>query len=246
MFMWVELYETEQDPQRLHHHVDSKQLGEQLNKSPEAPSKMQDLTLHEYAWSGNCYKIRLTASLLGLTFTDRLEYDVLKSETRTPEYLSTVNANGRIPVLQIGQDTFLPESGAACHYLADGTDLVPNDRLQHAQMLQWMFFEQYSFEPYAGTLRFWMVKKGLENLSEEQKAQIPARLKDGEAALEIMNDHMSTRNFFVAEKVTLADVALYAYTHVAYEGGFELSKFPHVEAWCERVARLPGYVPLNK
>lgn len=207
---------------------------------------MQDLTLHEYQWSGNCYKIRLTASLLGLTFKDRLEYDVLKGETRTPEYLSRVNANGRIPVLQIGQDTFLPESGAACHYLADGTDLIPTDRLEKAQMLQWMFFEQYSFEPYAGTLRFWLVKKGVENLSEEQKAQIPERRKQGEAALAIMDDHLSTRKFFVAEKVTLADVALYAYTHVSHQGGFDLSKCPHVEAWCKRISELPGYIPIDR
>lgn len=203
---------------------------------------MQDLILHEYAWSGNCYKIRLTASLLGLKLKDRKEYDVLKGETRTPEYLSKVNANGRIPVLQIGSDTFLPESGAACHYLADGTDLLPTDRLQRAQVLQWMFFEQYSFEPYAGTLRFWLAKRGIESLSEEQKESIPEKRKQGEAALAIMNDHLSTRKFFVAERMTLADVALYAYTHAAHEGGFDLATFPHVEAWCERVSQLPGYV----
>lgn len=206
---------------------------------------MQDLTLHEYSWSGNCYKIRLTASLLGLKLKDRLEYDVIKGETRTPQYLSKVNANGRIPVLQIGSDTFLPESGAACHYLADGSALLPTDRLQRAQVLQWMFFEQYSFEPYAGTLRFWLAKRGVENLSEEQKDSVPEKRKQGEAALAIMNDHLSSRNFFVAEKMTLADVALYAYTHVAPEGGFGLSKFPHVQAWCERVTKQPGYVGMD-
>lgn len=206
---------------------------------------MPDLILHEYSWSGNCYKIRLTASLLGLTLKDRLEYDVLKGETRTPEYLSKVNANGRIPVLQIGQDTFLPESGAACHYLADGTDLIPTDRLQRAQVLQWMFFEQYSFEPYAGTLRFWLAKRGIESLSQEQKESIPEKRSQGEAALAIMNDHLSTRKFFVAEKLTVADVALYAYTHVAPEGGFDLSKFPHVQSWCERIRQQPGYVAVN-
>lgn len=207
---------------------------------------MQDLTLHEYAWSGNCYKIRLTASLLGLKFKARKEYDVLKGETRTPEYLSKVNANGRIPVLQIGQDTFLPESGAACHYLADGTDLIPTDRLEKAQMLQWMFFEQYSFEPYAGTLRFWLGKRGLDSLSEEQKAQIPEKRKQGEAALAIMNDHLSTRKFFVAGKATLADIALYGYAHVCEQGGFDLSHFPHVQAWCKRISELPGYVAMDQ
>ncbi|KAK4501906.1 hypothetical protein PRZ48_007715 [Zasmidium cellare] len=206
---------------------------------------MPDLILHDYAFSANCYKIRLAASLLGLTLKDRVEYDVLKGETRTPEYLSKVNANGRIPVLQIGDDTFLPESGAACHYLADGTDLIPTDRLQHAQVLQWMFFEQYSFEPYAGTLRFWLAKKGIETLTAEQKESIPEKRKQGEAALAIMDDHLSTRKFFVADKLTVADVALYAYAHVSPQGGFDLSKFPNVQAWCERITQQPGYIALD-
>ena len=118
----------------------------------------QKLILHEYSASGNCYKIRLTAGLLGLPI-ERREYDILKGETRTPEFLAHVNANGRIPVLQVG-DRFLPESNAACFYLADGTRLVPEDRFDRADMLRWMFFEQYNHEPNIATLRFWLAYVG--------------------------------------------------------------------------------------
>ena len=132
----------------------------------------QKLILHEYSASGNCYKIRLTACLLGLPI-ERREYDILKGETRTPEFLAHVNANGRIPVLQVG-DRFLPESNAACFYLADGTRLVPDDRFDRADMLRWMFFEQYNHEPNIATLRFWLAYVGEANLSEAQLGQIQA------------------------------------------------------------------------
>ena len=130
------------------------------------------LILHEYSASGNCYKIRLTAALLGLAI-ERREYDILKGETRTPEFLAHVNANGRIPVLQVG-NRFLPESNAACFYLADGTRLVPDDRFDRADMLRWMFFEQYNHEPNIATLRFWLAYVGKANLSEAQLGQIQA------------------------------------------------------------------------
>ena len=205
---------------------------------------MPDYTLHEYHASGNCYKIRLTAAILGVKL-ELKEYDTTKNETRTPEFLAKINANGKIPVLQIGSDIFLPESSAAMYYLADGSDLLPKDRLERAQMLQWMFFEQYSHEPYIATLRYWLSILGEKRLSEEQKASLPSRRTSGEAALNIMETHLAARNFFAGEKASLADIALYAYTHVAYEGGFDLKLWPNVAAWCERIAHLPGYIPLS-
>jgi len=198
------------------------------------------LVLHEYSASGNCYKIRLTAALLGVPL-ERREYDILKGETRTPEFLGTVNGNGRIPVLQIG-DRFLPESNAACFYLADGTRLIPNDRFERADMLRWMFFEQYNHEPNVATLRFWLAFVGEERLTDAQRAQIPAKRAAGAAALKLMDDHLAGRDWFAGKEMSLADVALYAYTHVAGEGGFDLSGCPHVGKWLSRVAAEPGYV----
>jgi glutathione S-transferase len=204
---------------------------------------MERLVLHEYAQSGNCYKIRLTAALLGLPL-ERREYDILKGETRTPEFLSRINGNGRIPVLQLG-DRFVPESNAACFYLAEGTRLVPEDRFDRADMLRWMFFEQYNHEPNVATLRFWIAFVGEEKLSELQKAQIAGKRAAGDAALKLMDEHLSRQPFFVGGRLGLADIALYAYTHVAEDGGFHLSAYPAVSAWLERVAAEPGYVPMN-
>ena len=204
---------------------------------------MERLVLHEDPVSGNCYKIRLVAAHRGLPLERRF-YDILKGETRTPEFLATVNANGRIPVLQIG-NRFLPESGAACFYLADGSPLIPQDRFERADMLRWMFFEQYHHEPNVATLRFWLAFVGEERLSADQKAALPSKRKAGEAALDLMNEHLRDRDFFVGGRLTLADVALYAYTHVAGEGGFDLSRWPAVQAWCARVAALPGHVAMD-
>jgi glutathione S-transferase len=200
--------------------------------------------LHEYAQSGNCYKIRLTAALLGLPI-ERREYDIMKGETRTPEFLAKVNANGRIPVLEIGA-RLLPESNAACFYLADGTPLVPPDRFDRADMLRWMFWEQYNHEPNVATLRFWLAFVGEADLSDAQRAQLPAKRAAGEAALRLMDEHLARRAYFVGQSVTLADIALYAYTHVAEEGGgFRLADHPNVDAWLARVAATPGYVPIQ-
>jgi glutathione S-transferase len=204
---------------------------------------MSDLTLHEYTASGNCYKIRLTAALLGLK-VERREYDILKGETRTPEFLASVNANGRIPVLQIG-DRFLPESNAACFYLADGTPLIPDDRFDRADMLRWMFFEQYNHEPNIATLRFWLAYVGEANLSEGQRTQIGGKKAAGDAALKLMDEHLEGRDWFVGDRISLADIALYAYTHVAGEGGFDLAAYPAVLAWLGRVAAAPGYLPID-
>jgi glutathione S-transferase len=199
--------------------------------------------LHEYAPSGNCYKIRLTASLLGIGI-ERREYDILNGETRTSEFLEKVNANGRIPVLQTG-DRLLPESNAACVYLAVDTPLVPDDRFDLADMLRWMFWEQYNHEPNIATMRFWMAFVGEARLTELQRSQIPGRRAAGQAALKLMDEHLDGRAFFVGETLSLADISLYAYTHVAEEGGFRLPDYPAVGAWLGRVAATPGYIPIG-
>ncbi|WP_019832946.1 glutathione S-transferase family protein [Sphingomonas sp. PR090111-T3T-6A] len=204
---------------------------------------MEKLVLHEDSDSGNCYKVRLVAAHLGLPL-ERRDYDTLKGETRTPEFLANVNANGRIPVLQI-DDRFLPESSAACFYLADGSPLIPEDRFDRADMLRWMFFEQYNHEPNIATLRFWMAFVGEDRLSEAQKALIPAKVAAGNAALAVMDEHLRTRDFFVGGRFTLADVALYAYTHVMEGGGFDRRSYPAVERWLDRVAALPGHVLID-
>jgi glutathione S-transferase len=204
---------------------------------------MEKLVLHEDPRSGNCYKIRLTAALLGLPLERRL-YDIIKGETRTPEFLRDVNANGRIPVLQIGQ-RLLPESNAACWYLAEGSALIPGGRFDRADMLRWMFFEQYSHEPNVATLRFWLAFVGERNLSEFQRGQIMAKRAGGEAALALMDEHLARQDWMVAGGATLADIALYAYTHVCEAGGFRLRDYRAICAWLDRVAALPGYVPMD-
>ena len=204
---------------------------------------MEKLILHEDAISGNCYKIRLTAALLGVQL-ERRQYSVLKGETRTPTFLADVNANGRIPVLQIG-DRFLPESNAACWWLASRSPLVPDDRFDQADMLRWMFFEQYNHEPNVATLRFWKAYVGFDNLTEAQRALVPGKQAAGEAALALMDEHLADRRFFVGGRLSLADIALYAYTHVAGEGGVALARWPAVERWCAAVAGAPGYIGID-
>jgi glutathione S-transferase len=204
---------------------------------------MDDLILHEDPRSGNCYKIRLTAALLGLPL-ERKEYDILGGETRTPEFLAKVNSNGRIPVLQVG-DRFLPESNAACFWLADGTHLVPHDRFQRADMLHWMFWEQYSHEPNIATLRFWRLFVGEDRLSEAQRAQMPAKMAAGDAALALMDEHFARHAWLAGDGFSLADICLYAYTHVADAGGFELRDYPNLVRWLDDVAALPGHIVME-
>ncbi|MGY4398632.1 glutathione S-transferase [Sphingomonas sp. UYAg733] len=204
---------------------------------------MSSLILHEFANSGNCYKIRLTAAHLGIAI-ERREYDIMAGETRTPAFLGGVNANGRIPVLQVG-DRFLPESGAACLYLAEGSALIPEDRFERADMMRWMFWEQYNHEPNVATLRFWYVFIGEDALDEVRQAQLPARRAAGDAALALMDEHLATHDYFVGDRLTLADIALYAYTHVADEGRFDLARYPALGKWLARVAATPGHVTLD-
>ena len=201
------------------------------------------LVLHEDPLSGNCYKIRLTAALLGLPIERKL-YDIRKGETRTPQFLAEVNGNGRIPVLQIG-DKLLPESNAACWYLADGSALIPAERFDRADMLRWMFFEQYNHEPNVATLRYWLAYLGESALTDLQRAQIPGKRAAGEAALALMDEHLAGHDWFAGGQPSLADIALYAYTHVSEAGGFRLDDYPHVTAWLRRIEGLPGYVPMD-
>lgn len=199
---------------------------------------MTDLILHEYTPSGNCWKIRATAAQAGKAI-ERREYDIMAGETRTPAFLRTVNANGRIPVLQIGT-RFLPESNAACVYLAEGTALIPDDAFDRADMLRWMFWEQYNHEPNIATLRFWTGWVGLDKLSPAQAAQLDAKRAAGDAALALMDEHLRTRDWLVGPALTLADIVLYPYTARAGEGGFDLLRYPAVLAWLARVEGVQG------
>jgi glutathione S-transferase len=203
---------------------------------------MERLILHEDPISGNCYKIRLTAALVGAPL-ERRAYDIRRGETRTPDFLSSVNANGRIPVLQVG-DRFLPESNAACCYLAEGSALMPADRFGRADMLHWMFFEQYNHEPNVATLRFWLAFLGEDALDDAQRAAIPAKRAGGAAALALLDRHLADRDFLVGSRVSVADVALYAYSHVMEDAGFDRARWPSVAAWLARVEALPGYVAM--
>jgi glutathione S-transferase len=201
------------------------------------------LVLHEYAASGNCYKVRLTAATVEVPL-ERREYDIMKGETRTPDFLANVNANGRIPVLQAG-DRLIPESNAACYFVADGSSLIPTDRFEHADMLRWMFWEQYNHEPNIATLRFWMGPMGLDNLGDFQRLQMPAKRQAGNAALKLMDEHLDGREWFVGEHMSLADVCLFAYTHVAGDADFDLGRYPHVLQWIERIKGQPRYLAMD-
>jgi glutathione S-transferase len=203
----------------------------------------EHLILHEYSASGNCYKVRLTAALVGKAL-ERREYDIMKGETRTPDFLAHVNANGRIPVLQVG-DRFIPESNAASYYVAEGSRLIPTDSFDQADMLRWMFWEQYNHEPNVATLRFWMRWVGDEKLSELQRMQMPGKREAGEAALNLMDEHLAGREWFVGNAPSLADICLFAYTHVAGDADFQLELHPNVTAWMRRVEALPGYVRMG-
>jgi glutathione S-transferase len=187
--------------------------------------------------SGNGYKVRLLLAQLVIDYR-WTELDIDAGATRTPEFLAR-NPNGRVPTLELDDGTNLAESNAILWYLAEGTELVPHDRLGRAQALQWMFFEQYSHEPYVATPRY--IIKHLA-LDDPRRLELPERVAKGRAALAVMETHLDTRRFFVAERYSIADIALYAYTHVAHEGGHDLARYPHVRAWLARVAAQPRYV----
>ena len=200
------------------------------------------LILHEDPGSGNCYKIRLTAAHIGLKLKRR-SYDIMKGETRTPEFLSNVNANGRIPVLQDGE-RFLSESNAICCYLAEGTSLAPGDRFERADVLRWLFWEQYNHEPNIATIRFWLRNVGLDALSGLQRDLIAVKRKAGDEALQLMDNHLGGREWLVGDSITVADICLFAYTHIADEADFDLELYPAVIAWMERIMTQPKHVAM--
>ena len=190
--------------------------------------------------SGNCYKIKLLCAELGLEF-DWREVDILAGETRTEEFLA-MNANGKIPLLSLPDGGFLAESNAILSYLADGTPLAGSDRFARAEVLQWMFFEQYSHEPNIATSRF--IIQYLGNPPDRQQALAEKR-KAGYAALGVMERRLENGDYLLNEGFTIADIALYAYTHVADEGGFELDSYPAIREWLARIAARERYVPME-
>jgi glutathione S-transferase len=199
------------------------------------------IRLHDNLSSGNGYKVRLLLAQLGVPF-ERVEYDIDRAETRTPEFLR-MNPNGRVPVLELEDGRFLPESNAILFYLAEGTPFLPDDRFGRAQVLSWMFFEQYSHEPNIASPRYWITHN--LPITEERRVMLEPKRKLGYAALGVMEGHLKDREFFVGDRYSIADIALYAYTHVADEGGFDLGSFPSINAWLGRVAAQPGHVPIT-
>jgi glutathione S-transferase len=189
--------------------------------------------------SGNCYKVRLLLAHLGLTY-DRYEVDVIDRSNRA-ELLGALNPALRVPTLVLDDDRVLAESNAILWYLAQGTPYLPDDAFECAQALQWMFFEQYSHEPNIAVARFWVFVAG----GAPSQAELDARRAGGYAALDAMERHLAGREFLVGGRYSVADISLYAYTHVAGEGGFDLGPYPAIRAWIERVAGRPGHVPIS-
>jgi glutathione S-transferase len=200
--------------------------------------------LHDYLPSGNGYKVRLLLTQLGIPF-QRIEYDITRGETRAPGFLENVNANGRVPVLETEEGTLLPESNAILFFLAEGTPFLPGGRLEKARTLQWMFFEQYSHEPNIAVARAWLHVFDVE-MTEERGVALETRQKRGYDALGVMEEHLGRNDYFVGGRYSVADIALYAYTHVADEGGFDLGCYPAILAWLERVSSQPGYIPITR
>ncbi len=198
------------------------------------------LRLYDNHLSGNGYKPRLLLAHLGSAY-EAVEIDIMKGESRTPEFLAR-NPNGRIPLLELEDGTCIAESNAILHFLAEGSRFLPADRLSRALVLQWMFFEQYSHEPFIAVARHWIQHAGM---SEVQRAQLPDKHEGGHAALAVMEGHLSGSDWFVGTGMTIADIALYAYTHVADEGEFDLAGYPAVRDWLVRVREQPGHVPMR-
>lgn len=198
--------------------------------------------LHQMQISGNCYKVRLAAHQLGIPLILE-EYPVFGGRTRTPEYLAK-NPNGRVPLLELEDGRLLPESDAILWYLSEGTYLQPADAWSRAQALSWMFFEQYSHEPYIAVARFWLREAPKEEL-EKKRHLVPEWHVKGNAALGVMESHLKTHEWFAGDRYSVADIALYGYTHCANEGGFELSNYAAVSAWLARVAAQPRHIPMS-
>jgi glutathione S-transferase len=195
--------------------------------------------LYDYLPSGNGYKVRLLLTQLGIPF-EYIELDILKGETQTPEFLQK-NPNGRIPVLELEPGVFLSESNAILLYLSEGTPFLPADRLERARAIQWLFFEQYSHEPFIATSRFWLH----QGKAEEYREALAQKQAPGYAALGVMEKRLRDHSFLVGDRYTIADIALFAYTHVAEEGNFSLEKFPGIQSWIERVQAQPQHIPIT-
>ena len=189
--------------------------------------------------SGNCHKVRMVLEALRLAY-QWFEIDPGKGETRTSEFLGR-NPNGKVPVVELEPGVYLPESNAIIWYLAEGSPLLPDDRLSRARVLAWLFFEQYSHEPYIAVARYLCL---FHPDPPSQRALVESKMPGGYRALEVMEKTLAGQPFLVDGRCTIADIGLYAYTHVASDGGFDLSRFPAIRAWLERVAAQPGYVAM--
>ena len=198
------------------------------------------MLLYNSTVSGNCYKVRLLLAHLGLEY-ETVAVDVVDRSGRR-ELLGDLNPALRVPTLVLDDGRPLGESNAILWYFGDGTPYVSDDAYERAQTLQWMFFEQYSHEPNLAVVRFWLMYSGTP---ERFADQLPARMKGGYAALDAMESHLGGRSFFVGEQYSIADIALYAYTHVANEGDFDLAPYPAIRSWLDRVAARPGHVTID-
>ena len=201
---------------------------------------VQPLRLYDYLDSGNGYKVRLLLTQLATPF-ELVELDIMKGETRRPEFLEK-SPDGRVPVLELADGTCLAESNAILFYLAEGTRFLPASALDRARALQWMFFEQYSHEPNVAVARFIMKHLPADH---PRRATLSERQEGGHKALAVMERHLSGQAFLVGEAYSIADIALYAYTHVAGEGGIDLAPYPAVGAWLDRVRSEPDHVPIT-
>ncbi|HZL32247.1 MAG TPA: glutathione S-transferase family protein [Pseudolabrys sp.] len=198
-------------------------------------------TLYSYQRSGNSYKVRLALARLGIPYK-LVEIDILQGESRTPEFLAK-NPNGRIPLLKVAPNRYLAESNAILWYVAGGSILAPEERFERAEAMQWMFFEQHSLEPNIGQAYFWLtLVKGGRDLQEHA---LDDWMENGYRALGVMEMHLAKHDFFVDKRFTIADIAIYAYTHVAHECDFDLGRYPAVRNWLDRVAAEPGYVAMD-
>jgi glutathione S-transferase len=198
------------------------------------------LVLYDSPVSGNCYKVRLLLAHLGIPY-ERRALDVVDRSNR-PEVLGGLNPSLRVPTVVLDDGRPLGESGAILWYFAEGTRFVPADPYERAQVLQWMFFEQYDLEPAIAVVRFWVAYSGRP---EEFADRLPERMKAGRRVLAALEQHLNERPYVVGDSLSLADIALYGYTHVAEEGGFELEPYPAVRGWLERVASEPRHVPID-
>lgn len=199
------------------------------------------LRLYDYLPSGNGYKVRLLLTQLGIPF-DRVELDIIKGQTRTADFLRKF-PNGRIPAIEFDDGKLLFESNAIISYFADGTLFLPADEFERAQVMQWLFFEQYSHEPYIASVRYLVIHPDVQ---DPRRGILDMMRKRGYDALGVMEGHLKSRDWFVGSGYSIADIALYAYTHVADEGGFDLSAYPKTRAWLDRVKSQPRYIPITK